>query len=60
MNVNQSQEGTGLTALHIAAQLGQGPVIELLLRKGAQLDTLDVSGLTPLHIGEGNPVISYL
>ena len=34
----------------MAAQLGQGLIIEFLLRQGALLDTPDSSGLTPVHI----------
>lgn len=48
--MNQAQEGTGHTPLHLSAQLGQGPITELLLRIGAQPDVMDASGLTPVHI----------
>jgi ankyrin repeat protein/truncated hemoglobin YjbI len=41
-------ERYGLTALHYAVRGGKLPLIELLLERGARVDALDESGLTPL------------
>jgi ankyrin repeat protein/truncated hemoglobin YjbI len=38
----------GLTALHYAVRGGKIPLIKLLLERGAQVNALDESGLTPL------------
>jgi ankyrin repeat protein len=38
----------GLTALHYAVRGGKLPLIRLLLERGADVDALDASGLTPL------------
>jgi ankyrin repeat protein len=43
----------GLTALHYAVRSGKLPVIELLLKRGAEPNVLDGDGLTPLlHLGK--------
>jgi ankyrin repeat protein len=38
----------GLTALHYAVRGGKLPLIQLLLQRGAQVNALDETGLTPL------------
>lgn len=38
----------GWTALHLATDYGRGPVVAFLLSVGAQANTRDTSGLTPL------------
>ncbi|ETN01021.1 hypothetical protein PPTG_17467 [Phytophthora nicotianae INRA-310] len=38
------------TPLHEACRAGHVPVVELLLRSGARLDAVDVSGDSPLHV----------
>lgn len=38
------------TPLHEACRAGHGRVVELLLRSGARLNALDVSGESPLHV----------
>ena len=40
----------GFAALHIAAKHGYHSVTELLIKNGADPDTLDCNGSTPLHI----------
>jgi len=35
--------------LHVAARLGDAPMVALLLRRGARCDAPDASGRTPLH-----------
>ena len=40
----------GQSSLHVAAQAGHVPIIELLLQSGAVLDLNDASGMTPIHL----------
>lgn len=40
---------TGETALSLAAALGHLPIVALLLRKGAEVESCDNRGWTPLH-----------
>jgi len=40
----------GQSPLHVAAQAGHVPIIELLLQSGAVLDLNDASGMTPIHL----------
>lgn len=59
---NLDDHGTyELTALHYAVRGGKLPLIRLLLERGAQVDVLDESGLTPLlHLAKtrskANPI----
>ncbi len=46
--------GSGQTALHVAAAAGLDSIIELLLEKGAHEDALDAAGDTPLHVAAKN------
>lgn len=39
------------TPLHMAALKGQYNIIDILLRKGAEINALDATGRTPLHCG---------
>lgn len=39
----------GQAALHVAARLGQAPVVKVLLEAGANADQADVDGWTPLR-----------
>ncbi|EXJ68613.1 uncharacterized protein A1O5_08407 [Cladophialophora psammophila CBS 110553] len=39
----------GLTPLHLAASLGRTRAVELLLRRGAEVDAVDNNDQTPLH-----------
>ena len=48
-NINHTDQVTGQTPLHFAAELSNGPIIELLIRGGGILDILDGGGLTPIH-----------
>ena len=41
--------GEGTTALHVAAQVGSKRILKLCIRKGMDIDTLDLRGRTPLH-----------
>jgi ankyrin repeat protein len=54
------RDGTGWTALHYAAMLGDLEHAQLLFRFGAQLDLRDVDGNTPadLAVQEGHPVFA--
>jgi len=45
----------GLSALHRAAYLGDAALARQLLDAGADLDTLSVEGLTPLHFAARSP-----
>jgi ankyrin repeat protein len=45
----ETRDSEGRTALHLAAQEGNGPVIEALLEAGADLTAKDRSGSRPLH-----------
>jgi ankyrin repeat protein len=40
----------GCTLLHIAAELKDLPITELLLKRGATVDAANAQGLTPLHV----------
>lgn len=51
-DVEQS-DSMGFTLLHWAADRDAAPIIDLLLRHGANPDALDMDGLTPLHIAAG-------
>ncbi|KAK8862836.1 HET-domain-containing protein [Apiospora arundinis] len=42
----------GRTALHAAARSGHIPVVQILLKRGAQLDSRDQDGYTSLHLAE--------
>ncbi|MDF2550344.1 MAG: ankyrin-3-like, partial [Chlamydiales bacterium] len=44
------QGGRGFTPLHLAASFGQLPMVELLLKNGAQIDSQAEDGSTPLHM----------
>ena len=41
----------GFTALHFASYRGNIGMIEFLIKKGAQIDTLNNHGMNVLHIG---------
>lgn len=43
-------DGSGHTALHIAAESGLLRMMELLIDAGASVDSLNSHGLTPLHL----------
>jgi ankyrin repeat protein len=46
--------GDGMTALHLAAQLGHVSILELLLTAGAEIDPITrIGNYTPLHIASG-------
>ena len=51
-DVNVVDEVTGRTPLHFAVELGElgAEIVEFLIRSGGQLDVLDGSGLTPIHL----------
>ena len=40
----------GQSPLHVAAQAGHVPIIELLLQSGAVLDLNDTTCMTPIHL----------
>jgi ankyrin repeat protein len=44
-----SQEDTGSTPLHFAANSGRKEVVEFLIGKGAQVDAKDIISMTPLY-----------
>lgn len=46
--------GTGQTALHVAAAAGLDSIVELLLEFGAQTDAIDAAGDIPLHLAAKN------
>ncbi|MCG8339713.1 MAG: ankyrin repeat domain-containing protein [Cytophagales bacterium] len=50
IDVNETKDGYGKTALHWAAENGHGEVVELLLDSGAQVEATDKEGQTPLHL----------
>ena len=51
-DVNTVDEVTGRTPLHFAVELGElgAGIVEFLIRSGGQLNVLDGSGLTPIHL----------
>ncbi|MCG8340363.1 MAG: ankyrin repeat domain-containing protein [Cytophagales bacterium] len=63
VNVNETKDGYGKTALHWAAENGHRKVVELLLGNGAQVEVTDKASQTPLHLAveKGhNEVVSLL
>ena len=49
-NLDTVNPDSGRMPLHTAAEINSGLIVELLLRGGAQIDALDLGGLTPVHI----------
>lgn len=49
-DVNQADEGSGRTPLHLAMETNDRSLVEFLIGCGALLDVIDGRGLTPLHI----------
>ncbi len=45
-----ARQGDQATALHWAAHLDDGPIVDLLLRAGAKADVADDTGATPLYL----------
>lgn len=58
----QDQGEEGFTPLHWAAQIGDGAIVDLLLRSGADPEIADVHGFAPLHVavGEGRLEVASL
>lgn len=48
-DVNAGMRGTGVTPLHIAAQISDVEMARILLRRGAKINARDVVDYTPLH-----------
>jgi hypothetical protein len=48
-DVNKQDSCDGFTALHLSAEGGHVPVIQLLISKGARTDVRDTLGQTPLQ-----------
>ncbi len=46
----------GKTALHLAAARGNGPVVRLLVHRGAAVDARDADGRTPLDVAAGDAI----
>lgn len=44
----------GRSALHLAAEAGDEPIVMLLLENGANLNTGDHFGQTPIHLSASN------
>jgi hypothetical protein len=49
-NVNEATSGGGVTGLQLSSQLGHGPVVQLLLGIGADMERPDKSGYTALML----------
>lgn len=49
ININTNSVMTGVTALHLAANNGDTETGKLLIRYGANVNTQDYEGKTPLH-----------
>jgi len=49
-----ARDDNGLTALHLAAKVGDKEVFDLLLMHGASLDVKDFENKTPLEIAQAN------
>ncbi len=48
-DINAPHPLRGDTPLHIAVQYGNNEITKFLLKKGAQIDRLDCSGMAPIH-----------
>jgi ankyrin repeat protein len=51
-NPNAIENERGLTPLHLAADKGRKAMVELLISRGADVNTKDYSGRTPLSYAE--------
>ncbi|KAJ1422367.1 hypothetical protein B484DRAFT_432995, partial [Ochromonadaceae sp. CCMP2298] len=49
VDVNAKEEGTGMTALHAACEVGHIEAFKLLVKSKASMELLDETGQTPLH-----------
>ena len=54
---NPNDNSPGFTALHIAIQSRNIPIVQALLDAGAKLNILDSRGVPPLHLPEANDVL---
>jgi ankyrin repeat protein len=50
MPIDQRQDSTGMTILHIAAKNRDVPLMDFLIDRGLPIDVLDAYGNTPLHL----------
>lgn len=47
---DQTDPSTKLTALHVAVESANIRAVQMLIQAGAQVNGIDLSGSTPLHI----------
>jgi ankyrin repeat protein len=48
-DIHCPEEEEGMTPLHVAAYLGRLEIVQILINAGAELNSRDSSGDTPLH-----------
>lgn len=48
--INWAEPEQHLTALHIASRMGDTTIVELLIKKGANVNSVTISNSTPLHL----------
>lgn len=47
---HEAKNEEGQTAVHIASMKGKNDILDKLIRKGANVNSRDIAGYTPLHV----------
>ncbi|XP_050423467.1 death-associated protein kinase 1-like [Adelges cooleyi] len=55
-----TQNDEGQTALHLASARGIHNIVDILLKKGANVSSVDLNGNTPLHLASRNGHVSII
>lgn len=62
IDIDQPRRGS-VTALHLAAELGDVAIVKILIDRDAAINVVDDMGSTPLHyaiVRDHNEIVSYL